>query len=64
MKRTKYTMRDRRRERGDVIGYSLNAMATRMFGRRCSVMRSPGSDTGTVIIRGGQVIGEVAIFEE
>jgi len=64
MKRTQYTMRDRRRERDDVTGFSLDAMATRMFGRRCSVLRTPGSATATVYVRGGQVIGEVAIFEK
>ena len=64
MKRTKYTIRDRSRNRDNVTGYSLDAMARRMFGRACSVMRAPGSDTGTVIISGGRVIGEVAIFED
>ena len=63
MKRDKTEMRDRMGDLGRVTGYSLDAMATRLYGRRCNVMRAPCSDTGTVYLSDGRVIGQVAIYE-
>ena len=59
----KYEMRDRSGERDRVTGYSLDAMATRMFKRRCQVLfhtvATAHPDLGIVVLRDGTVIGEV-----
>jgi len=63
----KYLMRDRSGERDRVTGYSLDAMATRMFGRRCKVFGDIGWEDPaifTVVLWNGTVIGEVCIHKE
>jgi len=62
----RYKMKDRSRGHDAVTGTSLDAMATRMFGRRATVLAEPGTpdgSTATVATPGGVVIGEVVVYK-